>query len=247
MKSFYTLLFCVFALSSFGQSEKLIGKWNFAGVRDSTEIDVKGREMMRAFFGSMSVTFQEDSLYQSYMMGKSEYGFWSKKNSSDLVLKTENGSENKLTYKFISKDLLELELITKVFILKRGEISKLITIDSLKVLPSAVSITAEEAAKKWYYVSTVDTAANDEFSDMANTFLKGAYIHLKRDGSFYQDVKLVETEGTWRMVHDGKAFETTSEGISQVFYIMKYEVPYLTFLNPVSGKRFLYSSQESNE
>lgn len=247
MKKLYTLFFCILSVSSYSQTDAIVGKWTFSGMTDSAKLDEKGKEMMYAFFGSMSMTFQNDGLYQSSMMGKSEYGFWNKSDSSTITLKTENGNETQSRYRLISEDRLELEIVDNAFILKREKITKIITTDSLKVLPPAVSITKEEAAQKWYYVNTINTTAGDHISSMANAFLEGAYIDLKSDSTFFQDMKLIQTEGTWRMVHDGKAFETTSEGVSQVFFIMKYESPYMTFLNPISGKQFLYSSEEPKE
>lgn len=204
---------------------------------------------MEMFFGSMTMTIQDNGLYQMFMMGKSENGFWefNSKDSSEITLNTENGEMFETSYSFISKDRIRFSLNTVVYILKRVPMDNVITLKDVKSLPEAIALDKKTIAQKWYYVESIDSTKRQEIVDAGNAMLKGAYLDLKSNGKFDQDVILLRVKGKWELAHDGKALVTKSGGMSKIWFFESFDGTNLMLFNPINSKRILYSIEKPNK
>lgn len=149
--TFFALL-QVFYLAAQSHQPMLIGKWEYAKPMDEDKMDEKGKEMSQAFFGGMTLQFDESGDFKGMMMGKPGLGSWKMLDKETIELTADNEimevkildfSDNEMAISFQRAKLIfkKVQAIDAI-----PDEEKDITLDPMKA-------TLDQLAKYWQVTS----------------------------------------------------------------------------------------------
>jgi len=102
-------------------SKNIIGNWEYEDVYEKSNIDAKGLEMLKMFFGEMTFEFKKDGEFNALLMGKDVTGQWEPISNTNISLKSKAGEEIAFSIVELTPEKLIMKLSKGTFIMKRED------------------------------------------------------------------------------------------------------------------------------
>ena len=244
--SFFLILSSV-ALYSQQDLTYLTGKWKFDALyKDGEIVPVEGKDS-KNFFSDMTIQFNDDSLFRSVFLGKSEQGSWKIKDKAKglLELSSEFGNNYEVEIIDLKKDALIYKMNNTAFKMAKLPDSEKGEIRLRGNMVKTVEATKDQIARKWYLIEKESSKESSELaSNVFDQLIMGSFMYLKPDGKCELKILGISENGDWAFAEGNETLITYMDGESKTWKIVEIEDSKLVLVKGLTSERWIFSSVE---
>ncbi len=249
MKNLISFFLLLSSVTVYSQEELtyLTGKWEFDALYKDGEIVPFEENDPKNFFSDMTIQFDDDSLFRSVLLGKSEQGSWKIKDKAKglLELSSEFGNNYEVEIIDLKKDVLIYRMRSAEFRMSRLPDSEKDEILLRGNMIKTVKATKDQIARKWYLIKKESSKeSSDVASNVFDELIIGSYMHLKPDGKCELMFLGISEEGDWAFTEGNETLITYMDGESKTWKIVEIGDSQLVLVKGLTSERWIFSSLE---
>ncbi len=244
MKILVTLALTILSFTLTAQEvSQLVGNWKFKQLYEQEGVGEAQMEMAKTFFGTMVLQLFDEAKYSASILGQSEHGTWALKEST-IQLTASNGTEVAIEVVSVADSELVIKYGKSALVMAKASDAEIEKEAVEEITYETVSITLEQAAKKWYLVKRESMENPEKDNQKANELLAGAYMDLSKNLKYQVSIMGAKEKGKWRLSTDYQSIVMVKDKSVKTWNVLKVTDTELELIQGSSAKKWIFSTIE---